>query len=184
MPKLIDLSRQRFGRLVVSERSPRRGNDAYWAALCDCGRVTTVSSKCLRNGDTRSCGCFQREDLARRFTIHGRYKTREYAAWANARDRCVNSNDPSFKNYGGRGITMSDEWRDSFSAFYRDMGPRPDGLTLDRINNDGPYAHGNCRWATWHEQHVNKRQRAPTKPSLPQASGRAEQAPAATPLYP
>lgn len=92
---------------------------------------------------------------------HGRrnQRTPEYLAWAAAKKRCNNPNDPGWKDYGGRGIAMCAEWREDFQSFFRDMGKRPEGLTLERINNDGPYCKDNCKWATTLEQSKNKRPR-------------------------
>jgi hypothetical protein len=90
-------------------------------------------------------------------TTHNRSRTREYSSWLNLIQRCTNPKNPRYKHYGGRGITVCPEWRLSFEQFFKDMGPRPEGRSIDRINNDGNYEPGNCRWATAYEQNFNKR---------------------------
>lgn len=88
---------------------------------------------------------------------HGMERSKEYASWLNMKQRCTNSNNERYKDYGGRGITICEEWLNSFSQFYKDMGPKPKDLTLDRINNDGNYEPSNCRWATYEQQANNQR---------------------------
>lgn len=153
---------RRFGRLVAVERAPDRANRPYWECRCDCGRVVTVQASALQNRNTKSCGCLRRESTTKRNTIHGLTKdkgrTPEYSSWANAKGRCFEPNGPGYARYGGRGITMCKEWSDGFAAFLRDMGPKPSSAhSLDRINNDGDYEPGNCRWATRIEQNNNTR---------------------------
>ena len=157
---LLDITAQRFGRLLVECQAPSRDGRAYWYCLCDCGKTVVVIGKNLRNGNTRSCGCLKRElDLTRHIThgetIHG--IPREYRAWSAAKSRCY---DPALKchpDYGGRGIKMSDDWRDDYAAFLRDMGRCPIGHSLDRIDTNGDYAPSNCRWATKSQQMNNMR---------------------------
>lgn len=172
---LIDRSGQRFGRLTVIRRANKEGEGRpRWLCRCDCGSNTVVESRDLRRYKIKSCGCYVRERikefnalsfprLSHGDTRNGRLSP-EYHTWASMIKRCTNRNCWAWKNYGGRGITVCDRWRDSFENFLADMGRRPLGrngkrplYTLDRINNDGHYEPGNCRWATWKEQAQNTR---------------------------
>lgn len=129
----------------------------YWSCRCECGATTEASTSQLRGDNTRSCGCLKRESMLRRFTKHGRYGTREYRSWIAAKGRCYNPNNQDYANYGGRGIAMSDEWRDDFNAFLRDMGACPAQHSIDRIDSDRGYETGNCRWAPAVVQARNQR---------------------------
>lgn len=153
---LHDLSRQTIGRLKVMKRST---NDAFqrarWLCQCECGRQITIIGNHLTSGNTQSCGCIAREMKRQRFLTHGWYGTRTHQSWQDAKQRCFNHRNIRYPHYGGRGITMSHEWREDFSAFLRDMGKCPEGRTLDRIDNDGPYDRDNCRWATIEQQSNN-----------------------------
>lgn len=161
--KARDIENQRFGRLTAlyreTRRSPSGRSRSYWYCLCYCGNTTSVHVDSLTRGLTTSCGCLQREGAAQRKTTHGKTKTRLHRIWTNILTRCSNPNSPSFKNYGGRGISICAEWRGSFEAFARDVGEPPSRHhSIDRWpNRDGNYEPGNTRWATAQEQGRNRR---------------------------
>lgn len=160
--RLCDLRGKAFGRLAVLARAKNdKWKRARWLCRCRCGRRCTIPAHDLKTGHTRSCGCYQTEVNTRRIRRvarrHGLAGTPEHNSWIAAKARCFNVNDPSYRNYGGRGITMCAEWAGSFEAFLRDLGPRPQGKTLDRIDVNGHYEPGNCRWATATQQSKNRR---------------------------
>lgn len=131
----------------------------YWCR-CRCGNIALVLAGSLVAGRTKSCGCLYREMITAGLNVkhgHKRVKavSREYRAWCNAKNRCNSPSNIEYHRYGGRGIKMSMAWSKSFAQFLKDMGPCPDGLTLDRINLDGAYEKGNCRWITQQEQMNN-----------------------------
>lgn len=153
-----DLTGQRFNRLLVVGPSPERVNRfVCWYCICDCGIQKTIRGLNLTQGRVQSCGCLNREKMAERRLKHGHWGSSEYWTWALAKNRCTNSKNKQYRNYGGRGIQMSTDWLNSFAAFLHDMGNRPDGYQLDRIDNDGNYCKENCRWATPTQQMRNTR---------------------------
>lgn len=162
--RAVDLTGQRFTRLTVTCRAPNIGAKTAWRCRCDCGADVVSPTSALRSGDTKSCGCWGRDAASRnavqRNTVHGHNrataKTPTWQSWRAMHKRCSQVSHVSFPDYGGRGIVVCARWRD-FTAFLADMGERPTGTTLDRIEVNGNYEPGNCRWATGSEQQKNKR---------------------------
>jgi hypothetical protein len=156
----------RFGRLVALKRAPNRRYPCgkslvFWLCRCDCGVEKEITAGYLHSAHTQSCGCRQKE-LARSQNItHGMRHTPEYDAWTNMIARCTRQNNKRYKDYGGRGIRICDSWLNSFASFYAAIGRRTSPkYSIDRINNDGNYEPGNCRWATPKEQRHNRRDSA------------------------
>lgn len=157
-----DLTGRIFGRWTVLKFVCVRSKTAKWLCRCECGQEREVYANTLMSGEGKSCGCLSRELVAARAFKHGgsvgRRMSPEYAAWVNAKSRCFRPNDPGYANYGGRGITMSEDWKNSFAHFLADMGKRPDTeSSIGRINNDGNYCAENCRWETKVQQCNNTR---------------------------
>jgi hypothetical protein len=153
-----DLIGMKFNRwTVISSEYTQKGNKREWKCRCECGSVRYVRELGLKSGGSKSCGCYKRDALRARQTKHGGAYTLEYASWYTMITRCTNPESISFPSYGGRGIKVCDRWKD-FLVFQSDMGHRPSPQhSLDRVNNDGDYEPGNCRWATRLEQSNNQR---------------------------
>ena len=159
MSRCVDITGQRFGKLVVVGKTENKGKLTAWKCLCDCGNETTITTGHLKSGHTKSCGCIKIE----RLTTHGKSKERLYDVWIGLKQRCNNQNSREYKHYGGRGIKVCKEWLD-YQAFrdwalqngYKENLPRGK-CTLDRINVNGNYEPDNCRWVSQAEQTLNTR---------------------------
>ena len=172
MVRAVDLTGQKFGRLTVVRLSGRKASNRFWHCVCECGNRTETDGGKLKNGETKSCGCFRREFTTERNkrwakhgqTVNGKF-TPEYESWRAMHHRCRDKNHRDYPYWGGRGITVCERWSD-FNNFLADMGSRPPGTSLDRYpNNNGNYEPGNCRWATASQQRQNQRTKQQTKES-------------------
>lgn len=159
MSSVKDLTGRKFGRLTaLSYHKGSRQKKAKWLCKCICGNTVLVDTFKLISGHTKSCGCLQRERASLANKKHGLRNTRIYKTWCNMKSRCFNKNHSDYYNYGGRGITVCDEWKNDFKAFYDwaiSNGYRDD-LTIDRIDVNGNYEPNNCRWETNYTQALNK----------------------------
>ena len=155
--KLIDLTGKRFGYWTVLKRAQNKGKRVFWLCRCVCGNVKIVQGTSLKNGVSKSCGCKKSEN---HFKSHGLHDTALYRKWARVKNRCFNRNDKMYKHYGERDITMCDEWKNDFKAFYNwsMKNGYKENLELDRIDNDGNYCPENCRYVT-HQENLRNMKR-------------------------
>lgn len=157
--KRINLSGLRFGRLLILNEYDIYNGSKRYKCICDCGKSSIVFHSNLKKGNTKSCGCIEKEKWKKIITKHGDYGSPEYIAWRNMLQRCYYKKNISYYNYGERGITVCDRWKTSYLMFLKDMGRKPDlELTLDRINNNKGYFPENCQWATRSQQNKNRRE--------------------------
>ena len=153
-----DISGRTFGRLTaIAPVEMTKARMTKWLCICDCGSEVVTLIASLNNGNTKSCGCLQKEVVTQRNTTHGMCHSPEYGVWSALINRCRNPNDKGYKNYGGRGIDVCKEWY-SFDAFIVDMGERPyPEDTIERVNNNHGYSPDNCQWVTQKVQMRNTR---------------------------
>lgn len=151
---------QRFGRLTIIdifyEKNKHSKNVSFAKTKCDCGTESTKRFNALSKGSTKSCGCYNLECLSKNKLMHGLSHSRTYRIWRHMRNRCHLKSHPRYKEWGGKGITVCDEWRHSFENFFKDMGEAKGSLSIDRIDNQKGYFKENCRWATIGQQARNK----------------------------
>lgn len=160
MPVFKDLTGRNFTRLtVIKKYGLNKHNKITWLCRCECGTEKVVLGASLMNGKTKSCGCLQKEKVIEKNYSHGKSYTRLYRIWRNMKSRCTVINNPDYKNYGGRGISICNEWIDDFQSFYNwaISNGYSDVLSIDRINVNKGYSPQNCRWSTDKDQARNKR---------------------------
>lgn len=160
MSKINDLTGKKFGKLtIIKYYGSNKNGRALWLCKCECGNYKIILGNSLLSKSTLSCGCYNKESASKRFTKHNFSNTKLYKVWQGMKTRCYNPKFIYYRNYGGRGITICDEWLNNFKNFYNwaiNNGYK-EGLTIDRINNDGIYEPSNCRWITRAEQNRNQR---------------------------
>lgn len=152
--KFVDLTGRKYGRWLVLKRAPNRGRMVCWECVCECGVVKEIARISLTSHASKSCGCWNLEMISA--VDHGMTGTPEYNCWNGIKDRCFREGNGHWKQYGGRGITVCQRWLDNFENFYADMGPRPEGYSIERIDVNGNYEPSNCKWIPAEDQPRNK----------------------------
>lgn len=157
MGRFLDITGEHFGRLKVNHIAGRnKHNQILWHCTCECGKEAVVIGHLMRYGYTQSCGCLHREMASKINLSHGMAQKPIYRIWRSMMQRCYDKNSNAYGRYGGRGISVCESWQD-FNSFYADMGDRPEGLSLERVDNDGDYSPENVVWADAKAQARNRR---------------------------
>lgn len=159
MKNFVDLTGKKYNYLTIIKFSHYKSNYRYWLCRCDCGVEKSIREDLIVKNKTISCGCYNIIKIKKTNTKHGLWSHRLHNVWSSIKTRCYNKKSHAYKNYGGRGITMCDEWKNNFKSFYdwAMSNGYQDNLTIDRINNNGNYEPLNCRWVDMKTQSNNKR---------------------------